>query len=106
MRKLQLLLFAFIITLSSTGWTITEEHYHDQEMLLMQQHMDDMKTHMSLMKQMKELTTEDQWSEMKRHLELMMQHMDVMLTTMDNMYHQPSEQKAKKHDHRKFKQHN
>lgn len=106
MRKLQLLLFAFIIALSSSGWAIEEEHQHDQEMILMQQHMDDMKAHMTLMKQLKASTSEDQWIEVKRQMELMMQHMDMMLTTMDNMYHQPPEQKSKKHDHRKFKQHN
>ncbi|MDK1024289.1 MAG: hypothetical protein QGD92_08680 [Gammaproteobacteria bacterium] len=106
MKISQLLLFTFILALASTGWTLTEEHYHDQEMLLMQQHVDDMKTHMTMMQQMKVLTTEDQWIEMKRQMELMMQHMDMMLTTMDNMYHQPPEQKSRKHDHRKFKQHN
>ena len=103
MRKSQLLLFAFVIVLASTGWAIEEEHQHDQEMILMQQHMDDMKTHMTMMKEMKAITTEDQRTEMKRHMELMMQHMEMMLTTVDNMYHQPEEKKSKRHDHRKFK---
>lgn len=55
MKISQLLLFTFILALASTGWTLTEEHYHDQEMLLMQQHVDDMKTHMTMMQQMKVL---------------------------------------------------
>lgn len=92
------------MSLRDFAWCFTCEIFAVKK--LVQQHMDDMKAHMTLMKQLKASTSEDQWIEVKRQMELMMQHMDMMLTTMDNMYHQPPEQKSKKHDHRKFKQHN